>query len=143
MVMKELNFCNPYRLVWQSKVGPLPWLSPATDSAIEALVKRGQKNLMLIPIAFTSDHIETLHELDIEYAKELGEKVGAENILRCAAPNDHPLFIDALVDVVRRHLKKVSEEKQAIPTQYTLRCPMCENPTCGEARAYFKKNAFC
>jgi ferrochelatase len=39
------------------------------------LVKRGQKNLMLVPIAFVNDHIETLHELDIEYAHELGKEV--------------------------------------------------------------------
>ena len=37
LVMKELNFCNPYRLVWQSKVGPKKWLSPATDDAIKGL----------------------------------------------------------------------------------------------------------
>merc|ERR1711994_353721 len=74
-VMEELGWCNPYRLVWQSKVGPLPWLEPGTEQTIKALVKRGQKNLMLIPIAFVNEHIETLHELDIEYAKELGEEV--------------------------------------------------------------------
>ena len=45
-----------------------------------ALVKRGQKNLMLVPIAFVNEHIETLHELDIEYADEIGEKVRASFI---------------------------------------------------------------
>ena len=53
----------------------MPWLEPGTEQTIKALVKRGQKNLMLIPIAFVNDHIETLHELDIEYAAELGEEV--------------------------------------------------------------------
>ena len=72
------------RLVWQSKVGPLPWLEPGTEQTIETLVKRGQKNLLLVPIAFVNEHIETLHELDIEYAKDIGEKVGAEKIARCA-----------------------------------------------------------
>ena len=57
------------------QVGPLPWLSPQTDEVIEALGKRGHKNLMLVPIAFTSDHIETLYEMDFEYAEELGHKV--------------------------------------------------------------------
>jgi len=75
LVMKELDYSNGYRLVWQSKVGPVPWLEPATDKAIEALVKRGRKHLLLVPIAFTSDHIETLHELDIEYGDELAKKV--------------------------------------------------------------------
>ena len=58
------------------QVGPLPWLEPGTEQTINALVKRGQKNLMLVPIAFVNDHIETLHELDIEYADELGKEVG-------------------------------------------------------------------
>jgi Ferrochelatase len=59
------------------QVGPLPWLEPGTEQAIKVLVKRGQKNLMLVPIAFVNDHIETLHELDIEYAHELGKEVWA------------------------------------------------------------------
>ena len=57
------------------QVGPLPWLGPQTDEVIEGLAKRGKKNMLLVPIAFTSDHIETLYELDIEYATELAEKV--------------------------------------------------------------------
>ena len=57
------------------KVGPLPWLSPQTEDVIRALSKKGKKNLLLVPIAFTSDHIETLHELDIEYAQELAHEV--------------------------------------------------------------------
>ena len=63
---------------------------------LTALVKRGQKNLLLVPIAFVNEHIETLHELDIEYAKEIGEEIGAEKIGRCPTPNDHPLFIGKL-----------------------------------------------
>ena len=74
-VMDELGHSHPYRLVWQSKVGPLPWLGPQTDDAIKGLAKKGEKNILLVPIAFTSDHIETLYELDLEYAKELGSKV--------------------------------------------------------------------
>ena len=53
----------------------MPWLGPQTDKTIEELAKRGRKNILLVPIAFTSDHIETLHELDLEYADELASKV--------------------------------------------------------------------
>uniref|UniRef100_A0A4W5LXX2 Ferrochelatase n=1 Tax=Hucho hucho TaxID=62062 RepID=A0A4W5LXX2_9TELE len=74
-VMERLQHCNPYRLVWQSRVGPMPWLGPQTDDVIKGLCERGKKNLLLVPIAFTSDHIETLHELDIEYSQVLGEEV--------------------------------------------------------------------
>ncbi|XP_066987531.1 LOW QUALITY PROTEIN: ferrochelatase, mitochondrial [Macrobrachium rosenbergii] len=134
LVMQELGFSNPYRLVWQSKVGPLPWLSPATDDCIKGLVERGRKNIILVPIAFTSDHIETLHELDIEYAEEVGEKVGAECIRRCASPNDHPLFIDALVDVVSQHLRKGHRCSE----QFLHNCPLCINPSCYASKKWFR-----
>uniref|UniRef100_A0A2P2I2L6 Ferrochelatase n=1 Tax=Hirondellea gigas TaxID=1518452 RepID=A0A2P2I2L6_9CRUS len=134
LVMKELDFCNPFRLVWQSKVGPLPWLSPSTESTIEGLVKRGKKNLLLVPIAFTNDHIETLHELDIEYARDLGTKVGAEKIRRCPSPNDHPLFIEALVDEVTRHL----ETGHKCSEQFLNNCPICDHASCYNAKKWFR-----
>ena len=65
---------TPFHSIYH-QVGPLPWLSPQTEDVIKALSKKGRKNLLLVPIAFTSDHIETLHELDIEYAQELAEEV--------------------------------------------------------------------
>ncbi|KAJ3340566.1 ferrochelatase hem15 [Gonapodya sp. JEL0774] len=74
-VMDKLGHSNPYRLAWQSKVGPSRWLTPDTKSTIEALGKKGHKEVVVVPIAFTSDHIETLFELDLEYghvAKEVG-----------------------------------------------------------------------
>merc|ERR1719211_630551 len=126
LVMQELGWTNPYRLVWQSKVGPLPWLEPSTKDTIKVLCKRGQKNLLLVPIAFVNDHIETLHELDIEYADEIGKEVGAERIARCACPNDHPTFISCLTDLVLTHLK--SDER--VSKQMLMTCPMCTNPTC-------------
>ena len=57
------------------QVGPLPWLGPQTDTAIKGLSKNGRKNILLVPIAFVNDHIETLHELDLEYADELAKEV--------------------------------------------------------------------
>ena len=135
LVMEELQWCNPYRLVWQSKVGPLPWLEPGTEKTIEALVSRGQKNLMLIPIAFVNEHIETLHELDIEYADEIGKKVGAERIARCPTPNDSPLFIEGITGIVHNHLTNGPR----INPQLLLRCPMCTNPQCGKAKHWLSK----
>lgn len=132
-VMEMINFSNPYRLVWQSKVGPLPWLGPQTDDAIKGLVKNGKKNLLLVPIAFTSDHIETLYELDLEYVGALGEEVGAENIRRSSAMNDSPIFIQAIADIVRAHI--VSGE--TCTKQLLLRCPQCVNATCGKAKEFF------
>nr|KAG5691210.1 hypothetical protein BaRGS_019421 [Batillaria attramentaria] len=132
-VMEELGNTHAYRLVWQSKVGPLPWLSPQTDDAIKGLVARNKKNILLVPIAFTSDHIETLFELDLEYAQHLGAEVGVKNIRRAASLNDNPVFIEALADIVKTHL----QSGRVCSKQLGLRCPMCVNKTCGEAKEFF------
>lgn len=134
-VMQELNNCNPYHLVWQSKVGPLPWLGPFTDDALRGYVKQGKKNFLLVPIAFVNEHIETLHEMDIEYCHDLGKELKVDNIRRAAAPNDHPLFIDALVDIVSSHLKSGVK----IGPKFLNRCPHCVNPKCGLAKQWFSK----
>ena len=76
-VMNRLGNRNPYRLVWQSQVGPSAWMGMQTSEAIKGLARLGKKELVLIPIAFTSDHIETLYELDLEYVKE-GEEVSSK-----------------------------------------------------------------
>jgi len=132
-VMEQLNFCNPYQLVWQSKVGPLPWLGPFTDEALEGYVKQGKKTFLLVPIAFVNEHIETLHELDIEYCQELGEKLKIETILRVPAPNDHPLFIDALTDLVKSEL----ETPRRIGNKFLNRCPHCVNVNCLNSKQWF------
>lgn len=133
-VMERLGHCNPYRLVWQSRVGPMAWLGPQTDDVIKGLCERGKKNLLLVPIAFTSDHIETLHELDIEYGQVLGEECGVENLRRAESLNGNPLFMKALADLVQSHLRS----NEPCSRQLTLRCPLCTNPTCGETKAFFK-----
>ncbi|EDV25725.1 uncharacterized protein TRIADDRAFT_50124 [Trichoplax adhaerens] len=132
-VMEALNHSHPYRLVWQSKVGPLPWLGPQTDDSIKGFARTNEKNLLLVPIAFTSDHIETLYELDIEYIDELATKCGIKNIIRAESLNDSPLFISALADIVAKHLKS----GQLSTRQFALRCPMCVNPICASAKQFF------
>ncbi|XP_038827229.1 ferrochelatase, mitochondrial isoform X3 [Salvelinus namaycush] len=115
------------------EVGPMPWLGPQTDDVIKGLCERGKKNLLLVPIAFTSDHIETLHELDIEYSQVLGEECGVENIRRAESLNGNPIFFQALADLVQTHLKS----NESCSRQLTLRCPLCTNPTCGKTKAFF------
>jgi protoheme ferro-lyase len=72
-VMERLRHSNPFRLVWQSQVGPSAWMGMQTADALKGLARLGRKQVVLVPIAFTSDHIETLYELDLEYAKEARE----------------------------------------------------------------------
>ncbi|KAB0406389.1 hypothetical protein E2I00_001057, partial [Balaenoptera physalus] len=132
-VMEKLGFSNPYRLVWQSKVGPMPWLGPLTDEAIRGLCERGRKNILLVPIAFTSDHIETLYELDIEYSQVLASECGVENIRRAESLNGNPLFSKALADLVHSHI----QSNERCSTQLTLSCPLCVNPVCRETKSFF------
>ncbi|KAJ2599649.1 hypothetical protein GGF39_002135 [Coemansia sp. RSA 1721] len=101
--LRRRGINNPYRLVWQSAVGPLRWLGPQTEDAIKSYGSAGYASLVMVPIAFTSDHIETLFELDIEYG-EVAEESGITQFLRAEALNDHPPFIDALAAIVKEHI---------------------------------------
>ncbi|KAF8678119.1 Catalyzes the ferrous insertion inprotoporphyrin IX [Rhizoctonia solani] len=133
-VMRELGDW-PYRLVWQSQVGPSAWMGQQTQQAIQGLARLGRKNAVLVPVAFTSDHIETLYELDHEYVKE-GEEVSrlGMNIQRAESLNGSPTFIRALADIAASHLKN----KDKTSVQMRLRCPGCTNKTCGEQKAWLE-----
>ncbi|GAX35442.1 ferrochelatase [Nodularia sp. NIES-3585] len=99
LIMQTLNRPNLYTLAYQSRVGPVEWLQPYTEDALEQLGAQGIKDLVVVPISFVSEHIETLQEIDIEY-REIAEESGIHNFRRAAAPNTHPVFIKALADLV-------------------------------------------
>jgi protoporphyrin/coproporphyrin ferrochelatase len=124
-VVERLGVTNPYILAYQSDVGPVRWLGPSTEQVIRSLGTRGHRHLLVIPIAFTSDHIETLSELDREYG-EVAHEVGITDYVRAPALNERPRFLDALAEIVRDHL--ASGEPHS--TQYPLRCAGCTNPQC-------------
>jgi ferrochelatase len=124
-VVERLGAPNPYLLAYQSDVGPVRWLGPRTELVIRRLGARGHKHVLVIPIAFTSDHIETLSELDREYG-EVAHRSGITHYKRAPALNDRPAFLDALADIVREHLAS----GQPHTTQYTTRCAGCVNPQC-------------
>ena len=92
---------NPYVLCYQSKVGPQKWLQPSLTGTIESLAKSGVKRMLVIPIAFLTEHIETLHEINIE-AREQAEHLGVRDFYLMPALNDSPLLIRALADLVLR-----------------------------------------
>lgn len=99
LIMQTLNRPNPYTLAYQSRVGPVEWLKPYTEDAIKELGAQGVEDLLVVPISFVSEHIETLQEIDIEY-RELAEESGIHNFRRVRALNTHPVFIEALADLV-------------------------------------------
>jgi len=99
LIMQTLNRSNPYTLAYQSRVGPVEWLQPYTEDALEELGKKGVQDMVVVPISFVSEHIETLQEIDIEY-REIAEEAGIHNFRRVPALNTHPTFIKALADLV-------------------------------------------
>jgi protoporphyrin/coproporphyrin ferrochelatase len=88
-------------LCYQSRVGPAKWLQPPLTSTIERLGHEGVKEMLVVPISFVTEHIETLHEINIE-AREEAEKLGIERFRMMPAVGDSPLFIAALKDLVLR-----------------------------------------
>ncbi len=98
-VMKAREHSNKHVLCYQSKVGPVKWLEPATDTMIEELAKEGAENLLVIPISFVSDHVETLFELDIEY-RHVANENKIKNYKVMKGLNDSKLFIKALCEIV-------------------------------------------
>lgn len=98
LVMARRTKKNPYSLSFQSKVGPKKWLTPATDKTIIEFGSKGIRQILVVPIAFVSDHIETVHELNIE-VREIAEHAGITQFEVCEGLNDAPLFIQALTEL--------------------------------------------
>jgi ferrochelatase len=123
-VMERLNFSHEYLLCYQSAVGPVRWLGPSTEKMIRQLGAR-RRSVLVVPIAFTCDHIETLSEIDREYG-ELAHRAGIPRFHRAPALNDDPGFQRALAEIAAEHLRR----GEACSRQYRLRCPGCPDPAC-------------
>jgi len=78
LIMQTLNRPNSTHPGHQSRVGPVEWLQPYTEDAIKELGAQGVEDLLVVPISFVSEHIETLQEIDIEY-REIAEHSGIHN----------------------------------------------------------------
>ena len=102
-------------LCYQSKVGPLKWLTPSTPDTIERLAAEGVRNMLIVPVAFASDHLETLFELGIEY-RHVANKAGVEQYEVTTGLNDSPLFIEALAQLVFENAG-VEESAEAAATK--------------------------
>jgi protoporphyrin/coproporphyrin ferrochelatase len=123
-IMKTLGRSNQYTLAYQSRVGPVEWLQPYTDEAIESLAAKGIKELVVVPISFVSEHIETLEEIDIEY-REIAEHAGITTFARVPAPDTDPTFVQALADLVTkaRNSAPIAFSDTAIPPENTKLYP--------------------
>ena len=108
LMMARLGTHRPYTLSFQSKVGPVEWLTPATNLTIPRLAREGVSQLMLVPVSFVSEHSETLYEMDILFR-------------RVPTMNCRPHFIEALATLVERALAENESRSNCI------RCPVTTN----------------
>ncbi len=95
-----------YKITYQSKIGPLKWIAPSTQDEVEIAVKQ-RKDLVIVPIAFVSEHSETLVELDIDY-KNIADKNGVSYI-RVPTLSVNNLFIKSLSEIILKAKKKEGE----------------------------------
>ena len=119
--IKDLDWILSY----QSRVGPLKWIGPSTEDIIIENSKIG-KHIVLVPIAFVSEHSETLVELDIEY-KELADKNGCKNYTRVPALGTNENYIKAMSSlIIKKHNYNFDGElfppKTQCPSQF-IKCP--------------------
>ncbi len=103
-LLARLGWTGPFSLSYQSRVGPVRWLSPSTDNEIERLAATGCKQLLVIPLSFVSEHLESLYEIDLLYGK-LARGLGIDIFERTDAIGFHPRFVDCLEDLVNRALQ--------------------------------------
>ncbi len=112
------------RVSYQSKLGPAKWITPSTQDVLADLAEEGEKRVLVVPISFMADCIETLEEISIGYRREF-EHDGRKMIL-CPALNDYPLFVDCLRNLALRgphpvHAPGKSEAKKKVATLFEMR----------------------
>lgn len=133
-LMPQLPEFPDWQICYQSRVGPLEWIGPATDEAIRQAAHDGKAGVMVCPIAFVSEHIETLVELDEEYA-EVAEEVGLKTYVRVPALGDDEVFIESLANLVDSALKRgpglAPDGGQRICPRAWGACPCAEREMAG------------
>ena len=97
-IINKMTGIKSFETAYQSKVGPVKWMQPAMIDILESYKDKNIDNIIIVPISFISDHIETLIELDEQLMPIL--KNAGKNIVRIESLNDSPDFIEALSDVI-------------------------------------------
>lgn len=98
-ILKALNWKGPWTLAWQSKLGPMEWLGPSTEDVLIRLGRQGVKQVLVSPIAFVTDHIETLYELD-QLLRATALQSGILEYKRVPGLNNHPVFLECLKELI-------------------------------------------
>ncbi|KII69040.1 Ferrochelatase, mitochondrial [Thelohanellus kitauei] len=135
-IIKENGTRNPTHLAWQSKSGCGQWMEPDTNVVVDSLIEKGRgvNGILLAPVSFTCDNVETSYDIDIAMKKRLEQK-----LYRVPSFNDQDHFaqvfmrlIEALADIVVDHIKGNLPNER-----YRQQCHQCMNPRCTESRRIF------
>jgi len=103
------------RVSFQSKLGPVPWLGPSTSHVLEELARHGEKNVVVCPISFTADCLETLEEIGMMYAEQFAEHSDGGRVHLVPALNDDDQFIGALAALVRKGPNSMDSHQPIVP----------------------------
>ena len=108
-VVERLGECV-WRLGFQSRSGPVRWVGPSIREFMERLALQEQRTLLMVPVSFVCDHLETLWDIDIEY-RRLAKKLGFLHFGRSPALNVRSDFIDALTGLVEEQVRRMGDGK--------------------------------
>jgi ferrochelatase len=124
-VVAAVDPARPHRLAFQSRATGAKWLEPSTQQALTDLARQGVEDVAVVPIAFLTEHVETLFELDM-LIRDHATAVGIKGYHRVLAPNSAPKLIDALASLVRRALE--SNEPRCTAGIPDWPCPRVRDP---------------
>ncbi len=94
------DFDIPFKVAYQSRLGPIRWLSPTLEEALSEVLKKGFKEVVVVPVSFTTENSETLYELDV-YLKEFALKGGFKKFVRVKVPYKNPLWVECFAELLK------------------------------------------
>jgi ferrochelatase len=118
LVLQQGGWSNPTTLCFQSRLGRQKWLEPSLTTTVERLAGEGVKNMLVVPVSFVTEHIETLFEINLE-ARALAASLGVENFAVMRALESSPRFIAALADLVLQAVLPEAPVSAGVDTRTT------------------------
>ena len=118
--LMQVHFAGqPWELAFQSRVGKMQWLGPYTDGVLSFFAGKNIDNVLMVPVSFVSDHVETLVEMDIQFV-ELAKDQGIKHIHRASALNTNQQFIQCLANLVEVQINSEPDDLSMPVTPKTL-----------------------
>ena len=117
-VLQQGGWSNPTSLCYQSRIGRQKWLEPSLTETVEHLARNGVRQMLVVPVSFVTEHIETLYEINLE-ARALAGSLGVEEFAVMRALDSSPRFIAALADMVLQAVLPGASVSAGVDTHLT------------------------